>query len=127
MLGPGALATVGVGDISRISILLWIGLTSAAAIRWMLAGMDFDRQFQITDQPDMPSDAELAARYSREPARLFSDAPVLIPRRVRAYWTPHPDPEVERARRRMSRRFQMTVAVGIFGLVLVVVIHVLGG
>jgi len=116
LVGNGAEMAVQAGsDASVVGAAVWVVLSLAAGI-WMLrAQEEYIRSYRRVRGVDLPLPGELRDRYLRDPGRWFLESHALSWRLVRIVLEKQPDASLERLRRRVIRRWWVTVAVVFLG------------
>jgi hypothetical protein len=104
-------------DVVLVVGILWLILFVLTAVWAARAGAEYIRlhRSRAGSQPTYPVLEDIAERYSRDPLRWFVEAPGLSWRAWKLDLTPQADSELEAARRRMLRRWWLTVAVAVVG------------
>lgn len=93
---------------------------------WMIgAQVEYVRLYQRRRDAGLARPDDLAARYSDEPGRWATESFALSWRLWKIVWQPQQDATLERARRRVVRRWWLTVAVMFLGAPALVVVSAL--
>ena len=105
--------------------LLWGGIFMGATTWMTRAQRDYLRRYRAAHglaPDDLPLSEEMAGPLLRGPGAVVR----VTWRKMTAFWERQADPEVEQARREVIRRMRVTLACGLGGWLLFVVLGFLG-
>lgn len=106
---------------------LWIGLSCAAGIWFMMAWMKYVEAYRARKSPQLPTPAQLVSRYTRDPSGWLFQSFGASWRLTKIGWEKQDDPYLEQLRRRARRRWWLMLATGVLGVSLPEVMSGVGG